>query len=92
MLIKVRKLGPTFSTPQIKKTGDMLAMQAEGIGELVKCPEMFREQAELLVGELSMTFFPIGIEVKIDDGGELNGLWVQKAIYDSLRNQAQVAA
>jgi hypothetical protein len=92
VLIKVRKLGSTFSAPQIVRKDGQLVLQAEMIGELLKVPEAFRDDAELLVGELSMTFFPVGIEVNIEDGGELNGLWVQKGIFDAVRNKKAIAA
>jgi hypothetical protein len=68
-------------------------MQADMIGELVKVPEVFRDAAELMVGELSMSIFPVGIEFDVE--GELsvlNGLWVNREILNDVRNRAAAAA
>lgn len=92
MLIKVRKLGPTFSNPEVLEKHHELTIEAQGLGELVKVPEQLCEAAELLVGELSMTFFPVGIEVRLEQGNRLNGLWVQRGVLDHVRNSAAVAA
>jgi hypothetical protein len=92
MLIKVRKLGPTFGAPAVKEKGGLLVMEAEALGELVKVPECHREEGELMVGELSMTFFPVGIEVQLDgEHAKLNGLWVQRGIYNALLAKAAAA-
>jgi hypothetical protein len=93
MLIKVKKLGPSFGTPNVVEKNGELSMQAEMLGELIKVPEPFREAAELLVGELTMSVFPIGIEVELTGELEnLNGLWVGRDILKTVRNAAAAAA
>lgn len=93
MLIKVRKLGASFGAPQVVEKNGELSMHADMIGELVKVPEVFRESAELMVGELSMSIFPVGIEVAVDgELAHLNGLWVNREILTDVRNRAAAAA
>lgn len=90
MLIKVRKLPDTFGAPNVAEVNGELAIQAETLGELVKVPDKYREPAELMVGELSMAFFPLGIELAV--GGDLDGLWVQREVLTHLRNREAAAA
>jgi hypothetical protein len=92
MLIKVRKLGASLGAPNVKEVNGVPTLKAEMLGELVKVPESLREEAELIVGELTMGFFPVGVEVKLDAPHEnLNGLWVQREIYNSLVNRTAAA-
>jgi hypothetical protein len=93
MLIKVRKLGASFGAPQVVEKNGELSMQADMIGELVRVPQVLREPAELMVGELSMSIFPVGIEVAVEgELAHLNGLWVNREILNAVRNQATAAA
>lgn len=93
MLIKVRKLGDAFSNPEVTEKNGELTMQADLIGELVKVPEPYREPCELLVGELSMSLFPVGIEVSVTGPlAHLNGLWVQRPILASVKERSAAAA
>lgn len=93
MLIKVRKLGATFSAPELSQVNGEVVLKAEMLGELVKVGEPFVEAAELIVGELTMGFFPVGIEVQLDGENEkLNGLWVQREVLNAIRAQAAQAA
>ena len=70
MLIKVRRLGAAFSAPKVSEVNGTLVLQAEMLGELVKLPESLRDEGELIVGELSMSFMPVGIEVQLGDADE----------------------
>jgi hypothetical protein len=94
VLIKIRKLGAGFGTPNVIEKDGLQTLQAEMIGELVKVPDQFREQAELMVGELTMGLFPVGLEVQLDPTNEyLNGLWVQREIFNAvLQGNAAEAA
>ena len=95
MLIKVRKLGAAFGAPAVQEKNGELSMQADMIGELVRAPEVLRDACELMVGELSMSVFPVGIEVAMspsDPLAHLNGLWVNREILTTVRNQAAAAA
>ena len=67
-------------------------MNAEMVGELVKIPESLREPAELMVGELTSGFFPLGLDVALAKPNEhLNGLWVQREIFNALLRREKVA-
>jgi hypothetical protein len=85
VLIKIRKLGAGFGTPAVTEKDGVQTLQAEMIGELVRVPEKFREPAELMVGELTMGLFPVGLEVQIaEPNSHLNGLWVQREIFNAV--------
>jgi hypothetical protein len=86
VLLKIRKLGAAFGTPQVTIHKDgVTTMHAEMVGELVKVPEALCEPAEMLVGELTMGIFPVGLEIRLDKPDDhLNGLWVQKEIFDAV--------
>src|SRR6202035_5824746 len=90
VLIKIRKLGAGFGTPNVVEKDGLQTLQAEMIGELVRVPEKFREPAELMVGELTMGLFPMGLEVNLGESYEhLNGLWVQREIFNAVFKDAK---
>jgi len=93
VLLKIRKLGAGFGTPQIVEKDGLQTLHAEAIGELVRIPEKFREAAELMVGELTMGLFPIGLEVQIGAPNEhLNGVWVQREIFNAVSKGSKAEA
>lgn len=94
VLIKIRKLGAGLGTPVVFEKDGVQSMHAEMIGELVRVPEKFREPCELMVGELTMGLFPVGLEVQVGEPNEhLNGLWVQREIFNAvLRDPKSEAA
>jgi len=93
VLIKIRKLGAGFGTPNVVEKDGLQTLQAEMIGELVRVPEKFREPAELMVGELTMGLFPVGLEVQIGEPHQhLNGLWVQREIFNAVSNGSKAEA
>lgn len=93
VLIKIRKLGAGFGTPNVCEKDGLQILQAEMIGELVRVPEKFREACELMVGELTMGLFPVGLEVRIGEPHEhLNGLWVQREIFNAVSRASKAEA
>jgi hypothetical protein len=93
VLIKIRKLNGSFSIPKIEVVDGLVTMQAEMIGELVRVPEEFRDAAELMVGELNMGFYPLGLEVELDKPqDQANGLWIQREIFHVISKGKAVSA
>jgi hypothetical protein len=94
VLIKIRKLGKCFSLPSVSEKGGVATLKADMLGELVKVPESLRDPAEELTGELTMGVFPVGLDVLLPAPNEnLNGLWVQREIYDAVtKNSAGAVA
>jgi hypothetical protein len=79
--------------PTVSEVQGVPTIKADMIGELVLVPEPLREEAELIVGEMNMGLFPLGIDVELDKPNDhLNGLWVQREILNCISLTAKAAS
>ena len=95
MLLKIRKIPAALGAPVITQEKGLDSVEMPTVGQLVRVPAELADRAEILVGEVSLTggMFPLGIEIKLDAPlDHLNGLWVQRGVYDSLLPHAAVAS
>jgi hypothetical protein len=93
VLIKIRKLSGSFTIPKIEEIDGVDTMTAEMLGELVRVPEGLRDAGELMVGELNLGLYPLGLDVHLDKPHDYaNGLWVQRPIYNAISSMHAAGA
>jgi hypothetical protein len=86
MLLKIRELGDGFPVPPPVVIDGLETVSLDAAGELVKVPADYVDRCERIVGALTMSPFPLGLEVKLDAPNEnLNGFWVQREIFEQVR-------
>lgn len=90
VLLKIRHVGNELKIPESKKVDGLEVMEADAAGQLVRVTDPVLALAcEKMVGSLSLSIFPCGVIVELDEPhASLNGLWVQRGVYDlAVKNQ-----
>lgn len=95
VLVKLRHFGHELPVPKPFEKDGLELLNADALGELVRVTDKkLADACERMVGELSMSIFPLGVIVEVDAPNErMNGLWVQRAIFElAVKNVAGTAA
>jgi hypothetical protein len=89
VIFKGTSIAPGLESPQTVERDGMTILEIPAMGEFVKVPEKFRAECERLVGEISASFQPFGLEgTNLPAPFEaLNGLWVPLKILEHVRRK-----